>query len=260
MSEARPHLELDGVTVAFGGTPALEDLSLSVGRGEQLALVGPSGAGKTTLLRLLNGSLRTGRGSVRIEGVRLETLSPPRLRKLQTKIGFVHQALSLVPNLSVLQNVVAGRLGSRSLMSSLRSFVLPRRDEVERVYDLLCRVGIPEKLFQRADRLSGGQRQRVAIARALYQGGTTILADEPVSSVDPARARATVELLTSICRESGLTLCVSLHNLALARDYFPRLVGLRRGRIVLDRQPDQLGKEQFMKLYRLSSHELRVRP
>ena len=245
--------------MVFGGTVALGGVDLSVGKGEQLALVGPSGAGKTTLLRAMNGSLRTNRGAVRINGVPLDTLTPSQLREVQTEIGFVHQTLSLVPTVSVLQNVLAGRLGSRSLISSLRSFLLPRREEVERVYDLLQRVGIPEKLYQRTDRLSGGQRQRVAIARALYQGGTAIFADEPVSSVDPARARATIELLTSLCREHGLTLCVSLHNLELAREYLPRLIGLRRGRIVLDQQPEHLDAAQFTKLYELSANDLLVR-
>ena len=111
------------------------------------------------------------------------------------------------------------------------------------------RVGIEEKLYQRTDRLSGGQQQRVAIARALYQQPTSILADEPVSSVDPARARSAVQLLTDISREDGLTLCVSLHNLNLAREFFPRLIGLRNGEIVFDSATSDLEEDRFQQLY-----------
>jgi phosphonate transport system ATP-binding protein len=148
---------------------------------------------------------------------------------------------------------MAGRLGTLSLAATLRSMiVIPRRTEHE-IHEILSRVGIGHKLYERTDRLSGGERQRVAIARALYQRPIALLADEPVSSVDPARARDTVELLTSVCRESRLTLCVSLHNLDLAREFFPRLVGLRRGRVAFDANTTELEPGQFETLYRLDS-------
>jgi phosphonate transport system ATP-binding protein len=248
--------QLDGVTVQFPGVRAIDRLSLCVERGEQVALVGPSGSGKTTLLRLMNGTLRPTRGHVRALQQETARLSATKLRALRMQIGFVHQDLSLVPNLRVLHNVLSGQLGGKSLVGSLRMMALPNRRETAEVYKLLDRVGIEEKLYQRTDKLSGGQQQRVAIARALFQKPEVLLADEPVSSVDPARARDTVRLLTDISKDEGLTLCMSLHNLQLAREFFPRLVGMRDGRIVFDRVTDDLPDDEFQTLYQLSAEEM----
>ncbi|MFQ5506813.1 MAG: phosphonate ABC transporter ATP-binding protein, partial [Planctomycetota bacterium] len=178
------------------------------------------------------------------------------LRALRSSIAFVHQDLSLVPTLRVSQNVIAGKLGRWSWLGSLRAMLFPSRKELARAHEILERVGIPEKLFERTDRVSGGQRQRVAVARALYQDPQALLADEPVSSVDPARARDLVELLTKISMEEELTLCMSLHNLDLAREYFPRLVGMRAGRVVFDRPTEEIGAPDFHALYDLTSEEL----
>jgi phosphonate transport system ATP-binding protein len=167
----------------------------------------------------------------------------------------VHQDLALVPNLRVSQNVIAGGLGALGFLASARAMLLPSSADLERVVAILERVGIGEKLFQRTDSLSGGQRQRVAIARALFQDPRALLADEPVSSVDPARARDTVGLLRSLCAERGLTLLVSLHDLELAREFFPRLVGLRDGRIVFDRPTSELAESEYRELYRLDGRE-----
>jgi phosphonate transport system ATP-binding protein len=235
----------------YGGRAALHAASLLVEPGEALALVGPSGAGKTTLLRLLCGAARPESGSVRVDDVDLDRLGPAALRAVRARIGFVHQDLALVPNLRVSQNVIAGRLGSLGLLASIRAMLLPALGDLERVSGILERVGIGEKLFQRTDSLSGGQRQRVAIARALYQDPRAILADEPVSSVDPARARDTIGLLRSLCAERGLTLVVSLHDLDLAREFFPRLVGLREGRIAFDRRTPEITEAEYDALYRL---------
>jgi phosphonate transport system ATP-binding protein len=129
----------------------------------------------------------------------------------------------------VLQNVIAGRLGRRGSLGALRDLLRPSRSDTREIHRILERVGIGERLYERTDRLSGGEQQRVAIARALFQQPAALLADEPVSSVDPARARDTVSLLAELSAERDLTLCMSLHNLDLAREFFPRLVGLRRG-------------------------------
>lgn len=244
--------DLDAVRVRFGDSLALDGVALEVRPGEALALVGPSGSGKTTLLRLLNGALRPDEGRVRVDDRPLRDLSPRQLAALRARIGFVHQDLRLVPNLRVCQNVISGRVGQQSLLASLRAFLAPSRPMLEEVYAVLARVGIAEKLFERTDRLSGGQQQRVALARALFQGPRALLADEPVSSVDPARAESTMELLTSVSRERGLTLIVSLHQLALAQRYFSRLVGLRRGRIVFDRGPSEISEADLAALYDLS--------
>ncbi|MHC4471735.1 MAG: phosphonate ABC transporter ATP-binding protein [Planctomycetota bacterium] len=240
----------------FPGSRALEEIDLTIDAGERVALLGPSGAGKTTLLRLLNGTLRPSRGRVELDGQSLTSLSDRSLRRVRSRVGFVHQDLSLVGNLRVSQNVLSGRLGRLSFLGSLKTLLLPSRSQLGRAHELLERVGIPEKLFERTDRLSGGQQQRVAIARTLMQDPLALLADEPVSSVDPARARDAVWLLTRICAESGITLVTSLHNLELARGFFPRLVGLRAGRVAFDRATEDLAEDEFEALYDLENGEM----
>ena len=249
-------LRLEDVAVRYGDLAALDGVCLSVAAGERVGLVGPSGAGKTTLLRLFNGSVRPSAGKAVVLGQDIAALSGPGLRRLRSMVGFVHQDLSLVPNQRVIRNVLSGQLGRRGLAGSVRMMLFPTRAEAAEVHRLLERVGVQEKLYERTDRLSGGQRQRVAIARALYQRPAALLADEPVASVDPARARDTVALLASVSRESGLTLCMSLHNLDLAREFFPRLVGMRRGRVVFDRPTAELTDAQFTDLYRLTDAEM----
>ncbi len=247
---------LRGSTVAYNGKPALRNVDLDVESGEAVAVVGPSGSGKTTLLRLLNGTLRLTGGAVSVDGEDLSRLTTRQLRRVRSRIGFVHQNLALVPNLRVLHNVLSGRLGRYGFWRSLATFAAPGRLAVRDVHEILGRVGIPEKLYERVDALSGGQAQRVAIARALYQRPRALLADEPVSSVDPARARDTVKLLADISREQQITLCVSLHNLDLAREFFPRLIGLRGGRVAFDRPTADLTDDDFRALYQLGDGEI----
>jgi len=247
---------LDAVTVRFGSVTALDGMSLRIARGERVGLVGPSGGGKTTLLRLLNGMQRATAGTVRALGPDIATLSPGPLRTLRAKIGFIHQSLALVPGLRVIQNIVLGRAGARSLLRSVRDVLFTSRADAAEVHALLTRTGIPEKLYHRTADLSGGQQQRVAVARALFQKPEALLADEPVSSIDPARARDTVDLLTRLSAEDGLTLVMSLHNLELAREFFPRLIGLRHGRVVFDEPSASLSGDAFTALYSLSKDEL----
>ncbi len=251
MAERGSTFRLSRVRVAYNGRTAVAVEDLEIAAGERVAFVGPSGAGKTTLLRTMAASLLPSTGAVEIDGRHVEKLSAGELRSVRATIGFVHQDLRLVPNVAVLQNVLSGKLGKLGVLGSLRAMVLPKRADVEAAYRILERLGVGEKLYERTDRLSGGQRQRVAIARALFQDPSSLFADEPVSSVDPARARALVELLTAVAAERGLTLCVSLHNLTLAREMFPRIVGLREGRVVFDGPPDSIDEAQFGELFRL---------
>jgi phosphonate transport system ATP-binding protein len=232
---------------------AVRGLDLSVGTGETVAVVGPSGAGKTTLLRLLGGTVRPTAGAVLADDVDLSRLTARELRGARARTGFVHQDHSLVPNLRVSQNVIAGKLGSRGLLASARSMMLPSEAELEEVHRLLERVGIPEKLFERTDTLSGGQQQRVAIARALFQAPGALLLDEPVASVDPARARSLMRLVIELAAEEGLTLVVSLHDLAIAREFLPRAVGMRGGRVFFDRPIEAVSEPEFEELYRLEA-------
>ncbi len=242
---------VDDVTVRFGRLEALVGVSVAIAAGERVAVVGPSGAGKTTFLRLLNGHVRPTAGAVEVGGRRLESTTPAELRELRSRIGFVHQDHRLVPSMRVLKNVLAGRLGRWSWLGSVARMVLPSRALVLEAHALLERVGIEEKLYQRTDRLSGGQRQRVAVARALFQRPAALLADEPVASVDPERARDTVALFADICRERRLTLVMSLHDIQLAQELFPRLIGLRAGRVAFDRPTEAVSAGKLKELYAL---------
>lgn len=255
-------LQINNISYSFGATHALEEVSLNIKKGEQVALIGPSGSGKTTLLRLMGTQLtpdarrdvqrpKNPSPSLTLLGKKPSELSTKELKHLRNRIAMIPQHLGLVPNVRVIRNVLNGGLGNINLAQTIRQMLLPSRHETERVYNLLGRTGIPEKLYDRTDSLSGGQQQRVAVARALYQNPAVILADEPVSSIDPARAHDTIGLLTQLSKEEGITLIVSLHNLDLAREFFPRLVGLRRGRIVFDSPPTELSDEQCSVLYKL---------
>lgn len=256
MSREGAGFRIEELSVRFGDFDALSVIDLSIEAGERVALVGPSGAGKTTLLRLLNGTLRPTGGIVSVGDRRLSSLSPRELRRVRSEIGFIHQNHDLVPNVRVAQNVLSGMLGRISFLRSVRTMLYPSAGDLSRAHEILERVGIGDKLFERTDRLSGGQRQRVAVARALMQEPGALLADEPVSSVDPARARDTVELLTDLATRDGITLVMSLHNLELAKEFFPRMVGLRRGKVLFDRAPGDISSDDFDELYRLDREEL----
>ncbi|NNE92795.1 MAG: ATP-binding cassette domain-containing protein [Verrucomicrobiales bacterium] len=248
--------QLERVSCRFGDLAAVDDVSLEIENGERVALIGPSGSGKTTLLRTLNTIRGPDAGTVSVFGEKIDSFGAKQLRKMRSRIALIPQHLGLVPNMSVVQNVVAGRGGKRSTLRSLRDLIVPAKSDVREIHAILERVGIEEKLYNRIDQLSGGQKQRVAIARALFQKPEAILADEPVSAVDPARARDTVKLLTDLSLEKNFTLVVSLHNLELAREFFPRLIGLRGGRVTFDAAPDSIPESEMKALFELTAEEL----
>ncbi len=235
------------VSKSYPDTVALAPLSLDIRAGEAVAIVGPSGSGKTTLLYLLGGVIQPDQGGIFLDGHSLADLRPGR--QLASLVGFIHQQLDLVPQLSVVHNVLAGRLGQWGLWRSLVSLVTPQERQL--ALAALGRVGLADKLYERTSRLSGGEQQRVAIARLLVQDPRAIIADEPVSSLDPTRARDILGLLLGIARESGKTVVASLHSVELAREHFDRIIGLRNGQLKFDLPARGVTDSLLAELYEL---------
>lgn len=248
MNPAVPVFELKNVTKKFGSFQSLADINLQIRAGERVALVGPSGAGKSTLISLLNGTLLPTQGEVWVLGRNPGCLRSQSLRQIQRQIGTIYQQFHLVDNLRVIHNINAGHLGRWSFLKAAVSLMWPL--EVETAAIALKQVGIPEKLYERTDLLSGGQQQRVAIARVLVQNPTAILADEPISSLDPERSREIMDLLRHLNQETGKTLVTSLHAIEFARSHYQRIIGLRQGHIVFDASAQAVTPAMIEALYK----------
>lgn len=217
---------------------ALKDLSIEIPRGQFIAVIGLSGAGKSTLLRLLNRMNEPSSGTITFEGNDITHLQGKELAALRRRIGFIFQQFNLVKNLTVLTNVLTGRLGHLSPLDSMLGR-FPKKDR-DIALRYIAEVGLAEKRNNRADKLSGGEQQRVAIARALAQGPSVILADEPMASLDPKLAEVILQILRRFNREEEITVIVNLHVLELAREYADRIIALRRGEVVFDGAPEEL--------------------
>lgn len=245
---APPAVIFEHVTKAFTDTVrGLDDVSTTIARGEITALLGLSGSGKSTFLRHVDGLHRPTSGRITCLDQRVDTASERELRALRRRIGFIFQSFNLVGEMSVWENVCAGRLGALrgprlTLLTYPRSV---RREALEQ----LDRVGLADRAHQRAATLSGGQQQRVAIARALIQRPEILLADEPVASLDPVSSAQVIELLGRIRREEQLTIICSLHQVELAMGFADRLVGLRAGRVVLDRRTHEIAESEVLGIY-----------
>jgi phosphonate transport system ATP-binding protein len=254
VSSPVPALELGDVSHSFNGQPVLRELSLAVPAGQVLALLGPSGAGKTTLLRVLCGALAPHSGSVRVLGQDLARLRGHERRELRRHVGLLYQNDALVPGLSVVHNVLIGRLGAWSLLQSLLSLVRPR--ELPLALQALRAVQMEEKLLEPIGALSGGQRQRVTIARLLVQDPEVVLADEPAVSLDPRLARHILSLLIRLSRERGRTLVVALHDIDLVTDDFDRVLALRGGAWFWEGRPAELHRERIAAIFAEDEQDL----
>ncbi len=237
----------DAGIVYPNGVVGMKNLDLEIRPGEFVVIVGSSGAGKSTLLRAINGLNSLTSGTVEIDGERLDTGSSRQLRQLRKRVGMIFQDFRLVKRLSVMSNVLIGRLahvpGWRAMLN-----LWPRGDK-EIAMDALKRVGITDKAWVKASQLSGGQQQRVGIARALAQQPAIILADEPVASLDPVTTHQIMKDLVRINRELGITTLVNLHFLDLAREYGERIIGLRFGELVYDGSAKTVTDEDFRNIY-----------
>ena len=229
------------------GQRALRAVSISAARGERLAIIGPSGAGKTSLLRILATSIRPTEGRVSVLGNHPWQLSGSQLRRIRSRIGFIHQAPPIPPRQRVITAVIAGRLGQWSWWKSALSLIYPA--DIAGPRDQLARLDLADRLFDRCDRLSGGQLQRVGVARVLYQQPDLLLADEPVSAMDPALADLTVSQLHAEAESRGVTLVASLHAVDIALRWFPRVIGLRAGEVMFDLPPAQVSEAVLRELY-----------
>ncbi len=241
-------LRIDGLTKTYKtGDKALSDVSFDVPQGQVIGLIGPSGAGKSTLIRCINRLVEPTSGTVRLNNVNLPALRTGDLRRARRRIGMIFQEYALVERLTVMENVLSGRLG---YVSFWRSFArrYPGAD-IANAYRLLDRVGLMAHADKRADALSGGQRQRVGIARALAQDPELLLIDEPTASLDPKTSRQIMRLIVEICRERGLPAIINIHDVVLAQQFSDRIIGLRSGQLVFDGPPSGLTEAVLTQIY-----------
>ena len=242
-------LDITDLRVVYpNGYEALKSVSLSVRDGEIVALIGRSGAGKSTILRCINGLQPVTAGQVCLDGVDVARLSPTELRRLRSRIGFVWQEYNLVERLTVMKNVLTGRLGQATPLSTCLHWFDPANREI--AVSSLERVNMLHRAGQRADRLSGGEKQRVAIARALAQKPEIIVADEPVASLDVELSWQIMSDLVRVSRHEQVPTLISIHDVELAKAFCDRIVGLAQGRIVFDGRPDELDRAALDRIYR----------
>lgn len=229
------------------GPWVLNDISFDVPKGEIVGLIGPSGAGKSTLIRCINRLIDPTEGDIYLDDVCLSGLSSSQIREQRRHIGMIFQEYALVERLSVMENVLSGRLG---YLSFWRSFLrrYPQQD-IDNAFEYLERVSLIDHANKRADELSGGQRQRVGIARALAQDPRLLLVDEPTASLDPKTSRQIMRLIQSICREKGLSAIINIHDVPLAMQFVDRIIGLQGGEVVFDGKPDELTEDVLTRIY-----------
>ena len=225
-------IRLQGAGLRHGQVQALHAVDLRIETGERVAIIGPSGAGKSSLLHLMATAVQPSAGRLELLGTQPWALSAGARQHLRARVALVHQAPPLPPRQRVVTAVLAGRLGQWSSLRGLLNLLHP--SDVPGVRQVLAELGLADKLFVQCGQLSGGQLQRVGIARALYQRPDVLLADEPVSAMDPVLAAHSLALLNRHAQASGVTLVASLHAVELALAHFPRVIGLREGQVVFD--------------------------
>ncbi len=257
-SSAGLRVELRGLAArhpasAALAAPALKPLGLSIAAGEQVAVIGPSGAGKTTLLQAIACALKPAQGGLLLDGEDPWTLPVAQLQRLRGRLFLAPQTPPLPPRQRTITSLLAARLPAQSLWQSLRSLVYP--SGIAEAYAALEKFDLADKMWDRVDRLSGGERQRVGLARALLAPAALWLIDEPLSALDPTRAKLAIDTLTEAARQQDVTLVVTLHQVNVAAR-FPRIIGLRDGELAFDLPAAEVSRERLAKLYAQFEHEL----
>ena len=243
-----PILAVEGLDKVYPtGQRALVGVDVTIERPQVVAIIGSSGAGKSTFIRCINRLVEPTAGRILLHGHDIVTLDRRGLRAARRRIGMIFQEFNLVERLTVMQNVLSGRLGYVSLMASLRYRFPP--EDIRAAFELLDRVGLDGYHNQRADALSGGQRQRVGIARALMQRPNLLLVDEPTASLDPKTSRQIMRLIGELANERSTPALVNLHDVALARSFADRIIGFKAGAIVFDGPPAELTDEALTMIY-----------
>ncbi|MFJ4429484.1 phosphonate ABC transporter ATP-binding protein [Pseudomonas sp. NPDC089395] len=240
-------IHVNGAVLSHGQVRALEAVSLHIDKGERVAIIGPSGAGKSSLLHLMATALQPSSGHLELFGEQPWALSAGARQRLRARIGLVHQAPPLPPRQRVVTAVLAGRLGQWGTLRGLLNLIYPT--DVPGARQVLAELGLADKLFVQCGQLSGGQLQRVGIARALYQRPEVLLTDEPVSAMDPVLAEHSLALLNRHAQANGVTLVASLHAVELALAHFPRVIGIREGRVVFDCAAHAVSEQLLDTLY-----------
>jgi len=245
---ATPLLAVEGLDKVYPtGQRALVGVNVTIDRPQVVAIIGSSGAGKSTFIRCINRLVEPTAGRILLHGQDIVTLDRRGLRAARRRIGMIFQEFNLVERLTVMQNVLSGRLGYVSLVASLRYRFPP--EDIRAAFELLDRVGLDGYHNQRADALSGGQRQRVGIARALMQRPDLLLVDEPTASLDPKTSRQIMRLIGELANERSTPALVNLHDVALARSFADRIIGFKAGAIVFDGPPAELTDEALTMIY-----------
>lgn len=236
------------------GVRALRCIDLTIQRGEFVSIIGPSGAGKSTFLRSINCLNTISEGNIFLDGEEMTQKKGKKLRLARRKVGMIFQNYNLVYRLSVLQNVLHGRLGYKQGVKGL--FGNYTEDEKKEAIALIEELGLGDYIYARASELSGGQKQRVGIARAIMQNPDLLLCDEPIASLDPSSAKVTMEMLKELTRKRGITCIANLHQVDIAKLYSTRIIGLKNGDMVFDGTPEELTAEKIEEIYGTDSKDI----
>ena len=240
-------LTINNLTKYYKDVRALSDVSLKIKAGEFVTIIGRSGAGKSTLLRCVNRMIEPSSGVIEFDGINMRSLRRRELRRARTRIGMIFQHFNLVPLQTVIENVLHGRLGYKSVFEG--SLGLYTEEEKSHAIEVLERLGLADQMHKRCDQLSGGQKQRVGIARALVQDPRLILCDEPIASLDPSSSKTIMDHLHRISRDMKITILMNLHQVDVAIKYSDRIIGIREGAVVYEGEPRKLKKKMVAEIY-----------